>query len=336
MGRRTTAGAIHGSMLSGCGPGSAAKSTSRCVEPWGVSTLVRGLTGRILVRRQYRTNSTVTRASASREPTTEPTITPVLDSAGALSDWVGVGLLEVVSRGTHSVNVAVVVNVPETEVVSMSQKVLLALEEEEAIPRSRRHQGTSYIIRVYYNLLYIYSSVIKISSTSCHCALPPSLKTRSRSAQYSSRSPRLDGCHTRSPVSSSTASANHRGLCGGSSPASRFRRVARWNSSCIDLRSLARSYRPLSNARWSGRMRQSVGGRYGASVSGGQSFNVIANGVRLKGAVGFSVFFQSNRYWLVELSASGRRSPAPVPAGRASNWLFQRPAISHVTRPDAS
>lgn len=70
---------------------------------------------------------------AKREPTTEPIMMPVrLDALAAAtfegSDGLGVWLVvvDVVYRGTHSVKVAVVVKVSETEVVSISQKVLLA------------------------------------------------------------------------------------------------------------------------------------------------------------------------------------------------------------------
>lgn len=115
-----------------------------------------------------------------------------------------------------------------------------------------------------------------------------SLQILSLSAQYSSLLSILAGDQTRSPVSGSVSAENQRGRCGGALPSSRALRVARWSSSCLFFSIFACSYLPSSNARWSGRRRQSVGQRYGFSVSLGQSLRVIANGVRLNGAGGFS------------------------------------------------
>lgn len=137
---------------------------------------------------------------------------------------------------------------------------------------------------------------MKIESTSFQDSPDPSFHTLSRSIQYSSTLPTREGVHTRSPVSPSVSAVNHLGRWGGSLPSSRARRVARWRSSCICFSSFARSYLPISNARWSGRRRQSVGHRNGLSVSSGQSLSVIAYGVRLKGAGGFSEFLHSRIY----------------------------------------
>jgi len=81
-----------------------------------------------------------------------------------------------------------------------------------------------------------------------------------------------------SPVSLSFFLENHLGLWAGNSPLSRFCLVARWWSSRSVLSSFARSYAPRSNACWSGRRRQSVGGNHGLRSSL-MSLRVIANGV---------------------------------------------------------
>lgn len=56
--------------------------------------------------------------------------------------------------------------------------------------------------------------------------------------------------------------------------------------------SFARSYLASSNARWSGRILQSVGATQSAR-SWGRSLRVMANGVKLKGASGLTVFFHN-------------------------------------------
>jgi len=184
---------------------------------------------------------------------------------------------------------------------------------------------------------------MNIGSTSFQHPLPPCFHTFSLSAQYSNAPPVRMGAQTRSPVSLSVSAENHRGLCGGSLPSSLAFLVARCRSSCLVLKSLASSYCPFSNAFWSGRSRQSVGQMYGRIVSSGQSFKVMANGVRLNGAGGFSEFLQRRMYSREaegELRPptviSGWREPLPVPTARATSWLFQRPAISYLILPDAS
>jgi hypothetical protein len=189
-------------------------------------------------------------------------------------------------------------------------------------------------------------SSMKIGSTSFHWTLPSCFHTPSLSTQYSNppSSPTREGHQTLSPVSPSVSAVNHRGLCCGIFPSSLAFRVARCRSSCMFFSVFAISYLPFSNARWSGRSRLSVGQRYGRSVSLGQSFNVIANGVKLNGVTGFSEFRQSRMYSLDGevgelgplMETSGCRNPLPVPTGRATSWLFQRPAISYVTLPLAS
>jgi hypothetical protein len=125
-------------------------------------------------------------------------------------------------------------------------------------------------------------------------------QTRSLSSQYSSSSPTLEGAQYLSRVSGSVSAMNHLGRCGGILPSSLALLVALCFSSCFDFNSFARSYLPNSNARWSGRSLQSVGQMKGLSVSSGQSFNVMAKGVRLNGATGFSEFFQSKIFCVID------------------------------------
>lgn len=77
---------------------------------------------------------------------------------------------------------------------------------------------------------------------------------------------------------------------------------------------------------------QSVGHMYGFNVSSEQSFNVIANGVRLNGAGGFSEFLHNKIYFDSAAFASGLSALAGLiddPSTlRATSWLFHRPAIS--------
>src|SRR6202035_3435621 len=108
------------------------------------------------------------------------------------------------------------------------------------------------------------------------------------------------GDHTLSPVSPSVSATNHLGLCNPKLPSSLAFLVARCFSSCKFFNPFATSYLPFSNARWSGRSRQSVAHIYGSSVSFGQSFSVIANGVRLNGAVGFGELRQRRMYSRVD------------------------------------
>jgi hypothetical protein len=81
---------------------------------------------------------------------------------------------------------------------------------------------------------------------------------------------------------------------------------------------------------------------YGFSVSLGQSFRVMAKGVRLNGDPGgFSEFRQRRMYsgdeedgevrWGSEMS--GWRVPLPIPTCLAMSCEFQRPAISYATSP---
>jgi len=141
------------------------------------------------------------------------------------------------------------------------------------------------------------SSSVKMSSTCFQVAskspLVLAFQIRSLSSQYSSSSPTLDGTQYLSRVSISVSAMNHLGRCGGILPSSLALLVALCFSSCFSFNSFARSYFPSSNARWSGRSLQSVGQMNGLSVASGQSFNVMAKGVRLNGATGFSEFFQS-------------------------------------------
>jgi hypothetical protein len=67
----------------------------------------------------------------------------------------------------------------------------------------------------------------------------------------------------------------------------------------------------------------------------------MANGVRLKGAVGFSEFRHNKKYsgegkdgeWGPETGVSGCKNVSPDPTALAISCLFQRPAISYVTLP---
>lgn len=130
----------------------------------------------------------------------------------------------------------------------------------------------------------------------------------SLSSQYSSSSPTFEGAQYLSRVSVSVSAMNHLGRCGEILPSSLALLVALCLSSCFSFSSFARSYLPNSNARWSGRNLQSVGQIKGSRVSSGQSFSVMAKGVRLNGATGFSEFFQSKIFcvdWLADTSISG-------------------------------
>ena len=148
--------------------------------------------------------------------------------------------------------------------------------------------------------VYHGSSSMKISSTFFQAVSKLSLvlafQILSLSSQYSSSSPTLEGAQYLSRVSGSVSAINHLGRCGRILPSSLALLVALCFSSCFSFSSFARSYLPDSNARWSGRNLQSVGQMNGLSVSSGQSFNVMAKGVRLNGAAGFSEFFQSKMF----------------------------------------
>lgn len=150
---------------------------------------------------------------------------------------------------------------------------------------------------VYYSYCLMMSgSSIKIGSTFFHSAAPAFFQTFSLSTQYSKTSPTREGVHTRSPVSPSVSAVNHRGLWGGIRPSSLAFLMDRCFSSCAFFKSFASSYLPSSNARWSGRNLQSVGQIKGFNVSFGQSFSVIAKGVKLNGEpAGFSEFFQRRK-----------------------------------------
>lgn len=134
--------------------------------------------------------------------------------------------------------------------------------------------------------LHCTSKSPKIWYTSVQSAFSPSslrCPTSRLSAQYAVGSTDfwpvsriVSGCQSVSFESGSIVLANHRGLCGGSSPCSRFLRVSLWKFSNDCLSSFAWSNLPDSNADKSGRRRQSVGASHGRKSSG-HELSVMAN-----------------------------------------------------------
>jgi hypothetical protein len=115
----------------------------------------------------------------AREPSTEPRMIPV-GGRGVAAAVVGPALVvgagvEVVYSGTHSVNVAVVVKLSETDVVSISQNVLLGCGREEAMVKRQASNSGTITYNTKQRINYNIDSYPLLSDEDLIYCLPPSL-----------------------------------------------------------------------------------------------------------------------------------------------------------------